>query len=155
MINMNTNASKPDILERLFKAGLDSIRVSLNSVRKEYYLKYYKPADYQFNDVLESITLAKKMKKFVSVNYLVMPGFTDAPEEFNALKRFISGYKIDMIQWRNLNYDPLMYFKELGIKVSAGQTLGIKNIIRYLQKNNPSLMMGYFNPSKARIRRKN
>ncbi len=33
VINLNTNASRPDVLERLAAAGLDSIRVSLNSAQ--------------------------------------------------------------------------------------------------------------------------
>jgi len=36
-INLNTNAGMPDRLGRLCEAGLDSIRVSLNSVRRHCY----------------------------------------------------------------------------------------------------------------------
>jgi pyruvate-formate lyase-activating enzyme len=35
-----------------------------------------------------------------------MPGFTDREDEFDELVRFIQSTGIDMIQWRNLNYDP-------------------------------------------------
>ena len=42
-INLNTNASRPETVARLVAAGLDSMRVSLNSARPEYYAAYYRP----------------------------------------------------------------------------------------------------------------
>lgn len=151
IINMNTNASKPRMLERLFDAGLDSIRVSLNSARYEYYLRYYKPKDYAFDDVLESIQIAKAKNKFVSVNYLTMPGFTDSADEFKAFKKLISSYKIDMVQWRNLNFDPLRYFEILKIRADRANMLGVREIIGALKKRFPRLVMGYYNPSRRMI----
>jgi len=50
-----------------------------------------------------------------------------------------------MIQWRNLNYDPLRYFKEMKISVDAREMLGVKEIISLLKKEFPDLRMGYFN----------
>ena len=78
VINLNTNASKPEVVKRLFKAGLNSIRVSINSAQEKYYSRYYKPQGYKFNDVLKSIKIAKGAGGFVSLNYLVIPGFTDS-----------------------------------------------------------------------------
>ena len=40
-ININTNGSMPKAVKALCEAGLDSIRVSTNSVRKEIYTPYY------------------------------------------------------------------------------------------------------------------
>lgn len=151
VINLNTNASKPDVLDRLFRAGLDSIRVSVNSFQEEYYRKYYKPKDYTFKEVTRSIKTAKKNGAFVSLNYLVMPGFTDSQKEVNAFCKFLGKQKIDMIQWRNLNYDPILYFKELGIKPGQNKMIGIDTLIRKIKKDYPSLMHGYFNPSRRRI----
>ncbi|MBU1912526.1 MAG: radical SAM protein [Candidatus Omnitrophica bacterium] len=146
-INMNTNASRPEALARLFDTGLDSIRVSMNSVRKEYYERYYKPAGYNFQDVLKSIKTAKQKKGFVSINYLTMPGFTDSKDEFAALKKFIETYKIDMIQWRNLNFDPLHYFKIIKYSGQLSAMVGVRQLITSLKKSFPSLKMGYYNPS--------
>lgn len=145
-ININTNASIPSAIELLCRVGIDTIRVSLNSVRREYYERYYRPCGYTFNSVVKSIQVAKNYKKFVSINYLIMPGFTDQEEEFRELVRFIEKTRIDMIQWRNLNYDPQRYFKRLGIK-STNNLLGIKNIIKILIKEFPALKHGYFNIS--------
>jgi pyruvate-formate lyase-activating enzyme len=145
-INMNTNASRPEAIALLFDAGLDSIRVSVNSVRQEYYDRYYKPAGYTFKDVLRSIRIAKKKNGFVSINYLTMPGFTDSEDEYRALKRFIEDYKIDMIQWRNLNFDPLAYFKIIRYSAKPSDMIGVRQMITSLRKSFPRLKMGYYNP---------
>lgn len=146
LINMNTNASRPKDIARLFDMGLDSIRVSLNSAREKYYARYYNPKGYSFGDVLASIKEAKKRKGFVSVNYLTMPGFTDSKDEVAALKKLIVKTRIDMIQWRNLNYDPMRYFEELGIEVGPEEMYGIKETMNMLKNDFPKLKMGYFNP---------
>ena len=153
MININTNASRPDTIIRLLDAGLDSVRVSLNSARKEYYSRYYRPRGYSFKDVLRSITIVKKKGRFVSVNYLVMPGFTDSTDEYEAFRDFLGQYKIDMVQWRNLNYDPLRYFRELRFSAEKSDLLGIREIIASLLADYPLLLSGYFNPSRAKISR--
>lgn len=148
VININTNASKPGIIGRLFDAGLDSVRVSLNSARQKYYERYYKPMGYAFQDVLASVKMAKKKGGFVSINYLTMPGFTDSEEEFGAFKDFVAKYNIDMVQWRNLNFDPLRYFGKLKVSADPAQMLGVKEIIDSLKKTFPRLLEGYFNPRK-------
>jgi pyruvate-formate lyase-activating enzyme len=153
MININTNASRPKVIAKLFDAGLNSIRVSLNSAREDYYTRYHKPIGYTYKDVIESIKIAKKKGGFVSINYLTMPGFTDSKDEYAALKNLLKNGMIDMIQWRNLNFDPLRYFKELKISPGTSQLLGIRKIIHLLKREFPKLMMGYFNPSKRRVRR--
>ena len=145
-INLNTNASRPEIIAQLLDLGLDSIRVSMNSTRKEYYNKYFMPQDYTFSDVLNSIKFAKTKKGFVSINYLVLPGFTDSETEFNSLTKFLDKYGINMIQWRNLNYDPLDYFKTLKATPDKSELLGIKTIITTIRKTHPHIQHGYFNP---------
>lgn len=153
MINLNTNASKPKILSRLFDAGLNSIRVSLNSCQEVFYNRYYRPRGYKFEDVKKSIKIAKEKNIFVSLNYLVMPGFSDEAKEFKALRGLLKDCKIDMIQWRNLNFDPRAYFRLLKFSPSAGSMLGIRKIINSVKKNFPRVMNGYFNPSRLRIKR--
>lgn len=145
VINLNTNGSLPDRVERLFKAGLDSIRVSMNSVRKELYERYYQPVNYKFEDVLETLRLGEKYGKWVSINYFVFPGFTDDSEEFEALRKVLKEIKINMIQWRNFNIDPDWYLELLNID-SDIKSLGIKNIMDALKKEFSYLYYGYFNP---------
>ncbi|MDY0360284.1 MAG: radical SAM protein [Desulforegulaceae bacterium] len=151
-LNMNTNASLPKKMEELFDAGLDSIRVSTNSFQKKYYLKYFRPK-YEFEDVLETIKTAKKKHKFVSVNYLNMPGFTDTEPEMKELFKIIENLKIDFIQWRNLNYDPKLYFRQMFGDLSKDLIpFGIINLIKHLKKNYKDLHHGYFNPPKGKYK---
>lgn len=145
-INLNTNASLPDHVEKLCRAGLDSMRVSLNSVRENCYHAYFRPKSYQFSDVLKSIQAAKQQGKFVSINYLNCPGFTDSQKEFTALKKFIDTYKIDMIQWRNLNFDPKKYCELMFEIEDYGSPLGMETLITQLSEYFPKLIHGYFNP---------
>lgn len=151
-INMNTNGSRSEILRRLFDAGLDSIRVSLNSAQETYYRRYYKPGGYSFKDVIGSIDIARRRKKFVSMNYLTMPGFTDWKNEFAAFTKLIGDHDVNMVQWRNLNFDPLLYFKVLKLRVERDELIGVREVIASLKASFPHLMMGYFNPSKSKMR---
>jgi len=146
-INMNTNGSRPDALAKLFDAGLDSVRISLNSAREEYYKVYYRPSDYSFKEILRSIKTAKEKGAFVSLNYLTMPGFTDSKDEFTSFKELLAENKPDMIQWRNLNYDPMRYFDVLKVSVNRSDMIGINTEMELLKKEFPKLRMGYFNPA--------
>ena len=146
IINLNTNASLPDVTEKLFRAGLDSIRVSMNSAQKIFYDRYYQPQVYSFDDVLSSIEIARKFNRFISLNYFVFPGFTDHPDEISALRKIIDKYKINLIQARNLNMDPDWYTETLQLKTLSPDFIGVKKWIADLSKDFPFLRFGYFNP---------
>jgi len=150
-INMNTNGSRPEILERLFDAGLDCIRVSLNSVREKCYHAYFRPNGYRYSDVLKSIEVALAHEKFVAINYLNSPGFTDTPQEVDALTGFLDKYPIHLIQWRNLNFDPIQYWKEMNKAVAHGEPIGMENLLNRIRKQFPKLKFGYFNPPKEKF----
>ncbi|MCK4852306.1 MAG: hypothetical protein KAS86_04245, partial [Candidatus Omnitrophica bacterium] len=74
-------------------------------------------------------------------------------EEADALLRFLGRMNIDMIQWRNLNYDPLAYFRKLNVRIERNAMIGMDTLIRKVRDEYPEVMHGYFNPSKQRIRR--
>lgn len=147
-VNMNTNGSRPDLLENCLRAGLDSIRISLNSVRKEGYEAYFRPRGYGFPDVLRSIDTAVSMGKFVSINLLNLPGVTDTPEEADALIAFVARHGIDMIQWRNLNYDPIRYGTVMDRAAPLGTPIGVDTLLSQIREAFPQLRFGYFNPPK-------
>lgn len=147
-INMNTNGSRPEILVKLFNIGLDSVRVSMNSVRVNCYTAYFRPRTYRFADVVESIDLAKRMGRFVSINYLNCPGFTDSPEEIHALISFLKSHPVDLIQWRNLNIDPMNYLKLMSKISIHSRPIGIKMVLDKIKTQFPKLKYGYFNPPK-------
>ncbi len=153
-INMNTNGSRPEVLERLFAAGLDSVRVSLNSVREACYHAYFRPHGYRFADVLKSIAIALAGKKFVAINYLNSPGFTDTPQEIEALTGFLDRYPIHLIQWRNLNFDPIRYWKQMNAAATHGEPIGMEKMLNRIRKQFPKLKFGYFNPPKENFGRK-
>jgi pyruvate-formate lyase-activating enzyme len=145
-VNLNTNASRPETVARLVAAGLDSIRVSLNSVRPEYYTAYYRPRGYGFADVVAAVRAAKSGGARVALNYLIFPGVTDLPGEVNSLVDLIGQTGIDLLQLRNLNIDPDYYLQ--GIRFHSSQKpLGIRRLVARLQENFPQLRFGYFNPA--------
>ncbi len=142
-IHMNTNASIPSRVEMLCRSGIDSFRVSLFSARPRSYEAYFRPRGYVLGDVFKSIKVMKKYKKFVAVNLLVYPGFTDREDEINALRRFISSSRVDMIQLRNLNIDPLLFSRHLSSGRKKGK--GVFNLVKLLRREFPRLKLGYFN----------
>lgn len=150
-INVNTNASLPGQVESLFDAGMDSIRVSMNSVREACYTAYFRPQGYTFSDVLNSITKASAKGGFVAINYLNCPGVTDTPQEVSALMDFLGSYSVNLIQWRNLNYDPLRYYQVMREADEQGEPLGMDRLLATLKKHFPHLKHGYFNPPKERF----
>ena len=150
-INLNTNASLPDVVGRLIGAGLDSMRVSMNSVRPVLYETYFRPRGYRFSDVAASIDLALEKGRFVSINYLNCPGFTDTPEEMEALSAFLKRHKIHMIQWRNLNFDPVRYVSIMNKAMACGRPLGMRAAISRVKKEHPRVIHGYFNPPRENM----
>lgn len=152
IINLNTNASKPEAIEEMYKVGLQSIRVSVNSLKEDYYNAYYKPRNYSFNDVLSSLAVAKKNKIWKSLNYFVFPGVTDLESEYQQLRKTISLYDVNMIQWRNFNIDPEWYLQTINIEKSE-KTLGIFHLIDKIKAEFPRLYHGYFNPGEEIIKK--
>jgi len=147
VLNINTNASMPKSVKQLCIAGLNSMRVSLNSAQADFYTAYYGPQNYSFDDVCESIAIAKKHKVWVSLNYLVFPGFTDHPGEVAALKKLLKKCKIDMIQTRNLNIDPQWFIEKMGLSSLRGKPLGMVSWVDEIRKCFPDVKLGYFNPT--------
>jgi pyruvate-formate lyase-activating enzyme len=144
-INLNTNASLPGGLELLCRAGLDSIRVSLNSARPAYHARYYRPQGWGLKDVLASLRVAGEHGLFISLNLLVLPGVTDEEAEAEALVRLLRKHRVDLIQMRNLNIDPEMYLASLEWR-PRGRKLGVKGLMERLAAEFPGLAFGYFNP---------
>ena len=113
-INLNTNGSMPSALKRCIDAGLQAVRISLNSFRPAVYAAYYRPEGYGLDDVLESIRLASNAGLRLSLNLLTHPGVTDEAEELRAMEAVLAGTRVDMIQTRTLNIDPEWYFATVG-----------------------------------------
>jgi len=143
-VNLNTNGSRPGTVKRLISAGLDSIRISMNSPTEKYYNAYYRPVNYTYNDVLKSLETALDKGIFVSINLFFMPGFTDSLREIENLFSFLEKFPVSMIQTRNMNIDPDYYFDKTGF-IDEDCT-GIKNLINLLKGKYPGIRLGYYNP---------
>jgi MoaA/NifB/PqqE/SkfB family radical SAM enzyme len=149
-ININTNGSKPDAVKALCEAGLNSMRVSMNSARKKIYTSYYLPNNYKFEDLIESLKIARSYGAWTSINYFVFPGMTDSVEEYEALRKLIKETDLCMIQWRNFNIDPDWYLEKIDV-ADTGECMGVKQMMELIREEFPNLKFGYFNPSMERI----
>lgn len=149
-ININTNGSKPAAVEQLMQAGLNSIRVSLNSARPDIYTKYYRPNNYKFEDIVESLKVVRRYNGWSSINYFVFPGMTDSVEEYEALRALIKATGLSMIQWRNFNIDPDWYLGLMNIG-DTGESMGIGQMMELIREEFPDLKFGYFNPPAERM----
>jgi len=150
-ININTNGSKPGAVRILCEAGLNSIRVSTNSARREIYMPYYRPNNYDFEDIIESLKVVREFGGWTSINYFVFPGMTDSVAEYEALRKLIIDTDLCMIQWRNFNIDPDWYLGKIGA-MDSGDILGIKQLMELIHEEFPHLKFGYFNPPMERIK---
>lgn len=150
-ININTNGSDPKAVKALCEAGLNSIRVSTNSAREKIYNPYYRPNNYQFKDIIESLKVVNSFGGWTSINYFVFPGMTDSVEEYEALRTVIKTTGLKMIQWRNFNIDPDWYLGKIGV-TDTGECIGIRQVMDLLREEFPGLKFGYFNPSMERIK---
>ncbi len=144
-INLNSNASLPGAIQRLAAAGLDSLRVSINSAQEFHHTRYYRPQNFSLSDVLESITVMKKAGGFVSLNYFILPGFTDSVKEFESLCSLLSTYQPDRIQLRNLNMDPEWYLRSIHSQEPV-VSMGMSNWLAQIKEKFPQLQLGYYNP---------
>ncbi|MBK8684926.1 MAG: radical SAM protein [Bacteroidetes bacterium] len=149
-ININTNGSNPKAVEALMKAGLDSIRVSTNSAREDVYTKYYRPNNYTFHDIVQSLKIAGEMGGWTSINYFVFPGMTDSAAELDALRKLIEETNLKMIQWRNFNIDPDWYLGKINVQ-DTGERYGVRQFMDIIHEEFPDIKYGYFNPPKERM----
>ncbi len=141
-INLNTNGSRPGRVRRVAEAGLDSIRISLNSPREELYRAYYRP-NYRFKDVVESIAVSREMGLYTMVNYLVFPGISDQEEEIEAMAGLVRKTGLNFLHLKNLCIDPALYLAAMPEEKSQG--VGMKRMAAMLKSACPDLKLGYFN----------
>jgi len=142
-INLNTNGSWPERVREVAASGLDSIRISLNSAQPEFYRAYYRPKNYDFEDVVASIRLSREMGLYTMINYLVFPGVNDCLDEINALKELINRTGVNFIHMKNLNIDPQQYMEAMPAIQSPA--IGMKKMSERIQREFQELELGYFN----------
>jgi pyruvate-formate lyase-activating enzyme len=143
-LHINTNASLPAGLAALLDAGLDSIRVSLNSAVKDLYEAYYCPVKYGWEDVEASIAVARARGAYLSLNLLSFPGVTDREGEVEALVRLVRRYRVDQVQTRSLCIDPLQYLAVARDRGAGGRPMGIRAMLARFRREAPWLRIGNF-----------
>lgn len=152
IINLNSNASRPDVIRRLVDAGLDSLRISTNSARPEVWAAYYRPVGYDFSAVRESARVIRDAGRYLMLNYFVFPGVTDTQAELDALSAWIDEARVDMVQLRNLNLDPEVYLEKVAAVGGTGEPMGLLPWLGRLRERFPELTFGYFNPPRRKMR---
>jgi pyruvate-formate lyase-activating enzyme len=151
VININTNASNPRWLQRLYDAGLDTVRASTISGHPETYSAYYRPIGYSFEDVKESLRRARDAGLYSSINLLCFPGMIDREREVEALLSFVRETGLRLIQLRNLNIDPEVLLPRMPALDSMGKALGMRTMIEILKREVPDVEIGNFSRSVKRL----
>jgi pyruvate-formate lyase-activating enzyme len=156
-IHANTNGSLPGPLGALCDAGLDSVRISLNSAAPDLYEAYYRPTGYGLADVVRSIETARRKGAYVALNLLTFPGITDREGEVGLLARLVGRTGVDQVQTRPLAIDPDVYLAIARGRGAGGPALGVRRLIEALRVARPGLVVGNFSrarPERARTERK-
>lgn len=140
-INCNTNAGYTKGIKEMVDAGIDSLRVSVNSGKEETYNSYYMPVNFTLKDVANSLLYAAENNCYTYLNLLLLPGVNDTEEEIEKLIEFIKENKVKEVQFRNLNIDPDHYIDKISIQ---GEALGIPALKEILEKEIPGLKIGNY-----------
>jgi pyruvate-formate lyase-activating enzyme len=143
-INVNTNGSLPAPVAALADAGLDAIRISLNTASPDLYAAYYRPAGYGLADVERSMKVAKGKGLYLALNLLLFPGVTDREEEVERLCALVRRTAADQVQARSLAMDPDVYWEIARERGGGGAALGIPALLRALREARPGLVIGNF-----------
>jgi pyruvate-formate lyase-activating enzyme len=150
-LHANTNGSLPKALGRLIDAGLESVRISLNSASPDLYAAWYRPQGYRLSDVERSIRTAKEKGAYVALNLLTFPGVTDREGEAERICALVARTGVDQVQTRPLAVDPDVYMAVARGRGAGGPAIGIRRLVTALKRARPGLVVGNF--SRAREER--
>jgi pyruvate-formate lyase-activating enzyme len=143
-ININTNGSRPKAMQLLVDAGLDACRISLNSARRELYEAYYRPVDYGWAEVRETLRIARDGGLYIALNLLTFPGITDRAGEVDALEELIAEFGVHQVQTRNLALDPEQYLAVARQHAHGTPAVGIAAMVRRLRHSRPGVVVGNY-----------
>ncbi|MGI6226328.1 MAG: radical SAM protein, partial [Peptococcales bacterium] len=143
-INMNTNGGNTSGIENICQAGIDSLRVSLNSAVSDTYHSYYQPKNYTLQNVKKSLKVAEKYGVYTYLNLLFFPGINDCENEVEALIDLVNTTGVKGIQIRNLNIDPDIYIKRLSEIKPKGEPLGVPAFLDILTQELPHVAVGNY-----------
>jgi pyruvate-formate lyase-activating enzyme len=147
-IHVNTNGSRPRVLERMAEAGCNSVRISAISFTDSVFRAYYRPIGYGLEDVIASARVMKRAGGQVCLNLLTFPGLTDAPSELEATAAACREMGVDQVQWRTLNVDHDWLAAELP---TAEPGIGLPAALRTLGERLPGVEHGNFTRPRAAV----
>ena len=149
-INMNTNAGNTSGIKKIIDAGIDSLRVSLNSGTDEVYNAYYRPVNYTLDHVRESLRYAADNGVYTYLNLLTFPGINDSTDEIESLLELVHANDVKAIQIRNLNIDPET-MKPI-VEQLQGEAVGVPEFLRILAEELPEVAIGNYTKPYRRSR---
>ena len=140
-IHVNTNGSKPRMLERLADAGLNSARISAISFTDSVFRAYYRPIGYDLDDVRECGRLLRARGGQVCLNLLTFPGVTDVEAEMDATVAACRDMGVQQVQWRSLNVD---HDWLLDVLPPMEEGMGLKAAYERIREALPGVQHGNF-----------
>jgi hypothetical protein len=149
IIHINTNGSRPQVIRDAARAGANSWRLSINTFDPDVYTAYYRPGDYTFDTVMESLYAGRDAGLYTCINFLIWPGWTDRLAELDAVSKHVEAEAVQMIQLRNLCVDPGHFRTVLPSRKARGLLMGMKAFVDELHRRHPNLRFGTFNPRLA------
>lgn len=141
-INMNTNAGNTEGIKKIIDAGIDSLRVSLNSGTDAVYNAYYRPVNYTLDHVRTSLHYAAEQGVYTYLNLLTFPGINDSTDEIESLLQLVQENEVKAIQVRNLNIDPDT-MKPI-VALLKGEALGVPAFLNILAEELPDVAIGNY-----------
>ena len=141
-INMNTNAGNTAGIKKIVDAGIDSLRVSLNSGTDAVYRAYYRPTNYTLENVRQSLRYAADHGVYTYLNLLTFPGINDCSDEVESLLQLVREYDVKAIQVRNLNIDPET-MKPI-LELLTEEPLGVPAFLQILAEELPQVAIGNY-----------
>jgi pyruvate-formate lyase-activating enzyme len=141
-INMNTNVGNTEGIKKIIDAGIDSLRVSLNSGTDAVYNAYYRPVNYTLDNVRQSLRYAADNGVYTYLNLLTFPGINDCSDEVESLLNLVQENDVKAIQVRNLNIDPET-MKPI-IELLKEEPLGVPAFLNILAEELPDVAIGNY-----------
>ncbi len=144
-IHVNTNGSRPEVLQRLIDAGCNSVRISAISFTDQVFRAYYRPVGYTIDDVIECGRVMSGAGGQVCLNLLTFPGLTDSGEELDRTRDAVMAMGATQIQWRSLNCDHDWLVEVLAARgVLPDDGIGLADAYRQVVERLPTVSHGNF-----------
>jgi pyruvate-formate lyase-activating enzyme len=144
-IHVNTNGSRPEVLQRLIDAGCNSVRISAISFTDAVFRAYYRPVGYSIEDVIECGRVMSSAGGQVCLNLLTFPGVTDSAEELDRTAAAVLEMGARQIQWRSLNCDHDWLVDVLTTRgLLPGDGIGLAPAYQHLVDRLPGVTHGNF-----------